>query len=124
MKFRFLLWAMGLLMARASRNNPAFQQQLKDKDLVFQLQTLDGKVARYFIVKDSRISSSGGTHAAPAFAIAFKDAAFGFETLQAKNKQLAFMQGIQDKTIQIKGNPALVIWFQGLMKYLKPKKKG
>jgi hypothetical protein len=34
----------------------------------------------------------------------------------------AFMMGIQDKSIQIKGNPALVIWFQGLTKYLKPKK--
>lgn len=123
MKFRFLLWAMGLLMARASRNTPAFQQQLKDKDLVFQLQTLDGKAARHFIVKDNRVTSRGGMHSTPAFAIAFKDAAFGFETLQAKNKQLAFMQGIQDKSIQIKGNPALVIWFQGLMKYLKPRKK-
>ncbi|KRA07641.1 hypothetical protein ASD70_11905 [Pseudomonas sp. Root569] len=67
----------------------------------FQLQTLDGKVARHFIVK----------------------AAYGFATMQAKNKQLAFMTGIQDKSIQIKGNPALVIWFQGLTKYLKPKKK-
>ncbi|MBV6285564.1 helicase [Pseudomonas aegrilactucae] len=123
MKFRFLLWAMGLLMARASRNTPAFQQQLQDKELVFQLQTLDGKVARHFIVKHQRITSQGGTHAEPAFAIAFKDAAYGFATLQAKNKQLAFMQGIQDKSIQIKGNPALVIWFQGLMKYLKPRKK-
>lgn len=123
MKFRFLLWAMGLLMARASRTNPAFSQQLKDRDLVFQLQTLDGKVARHFIVKDMRVTSKGGAVADPAFAIAFKDAAFGYATLQAKNKQLAFMQGIQDKTIQIKGNPALVIWFQGIMKYLKPKKK-
>ncbi|TLP57362.1 MULTISPECIES: helicase [Pseudomonas] len=123
MKFRFLLWAMGLLMAKASRNNPAFQQQLQDKDLVFQMQTLDGKVARHFIVKDQRISSKGGVHPQPAFAIAFKDAAYGFATLQAPNKQLAFMQGIQEKSIQIKGNPALVIWFQGLMKYLKPKKK-
>ncbi|WP_338522094.1 SCP2 sterol-binding domain-containing protein [Pseudomonas batumici] len=123
MKFRFLLWAMGLLMARASRNNPAFQQQLADKALVFQLQTLDGKVARHFIVKDQRISSQSGTYPEPAFAIAFKDAAYGFATLQAKNKQLAFMTGIQDKSVQIKGNPALVMWFQGLMKYLKPKKK-
>ena len=122
MKFRFLLWAMGLLMANASRKNPAFQQQLNDKNLVFQLQTLDGKVARHFIVKDMRITSKSGTVLDPAFAIAFKDAAFGFQTLQARNKQLAFMQGIQDKTIQIKGNPALVIWFQGLTKYLKPKK--
>jgi len=123
MKFRFLLWAMGMLMARASRTNPAFSQQLKDRDLVFQLQTLDGKVARHFIVKDMRVTSKSGKVADPAFAIAFKDAAYGYETLQARNKQLAFMQGIQDKAIQIKGNPALVIWFQGVMKYLKPKKK-
>ncbi|VVQ30231.1 hypothetical protein PS943_01728 [Pseudomonas fluorescens] len=57
-----------------------------------------------------------------AFAIAFNDAAYGFATMQAKNKQLAFMSGIHDKSIQIKGSPALVIWFQGLTKYLKPRK--
>jgi hypothetical protein len=74
-------------------------------------------------VRDQRVSSQGGTVAEPAFAIAFKDAEYGYATLQAKNKQLAFMQGIQDKHIQIKGNPALVVWFQGAMKYLKPKKR-
>lgn len=123
MKFRFLLWALGLLMARASRNNPAFQQQLVDKDLTFQLQTADGKVARHYIVHGQRIRSVGGAAQAPAFTIAFRDAAYGFATLQASNKQLAFMQGVQNKDIQIKGNPALVIWFQGLTRYLKPKKK-
>ncbi len=122
MKFRFLLWMMGLLMGKASRTNPAFQQQLGDKDLVFQLQTLDGKVARHFVVKDQRITSKSGVVAEPAFAIAFKDAGYAFATMQAKNKQLAFMQGIQDKSIQLKGNPALVMWFQGLMKYLVPRK--
>ena len=108
MKFRFLLWMLGFLLGKASRTNPAFQQQLGDKDLVFQLQTLDGKVARHFRVKDQRISSQSGVHAEPAFAIAFKDAAYGFATMQAKNKQLAFMTGIQDKSIQIKGNPCLL----------------
>ncbi len=123
MKFRFLLWMLGLLMARASRNNPAFQQQLAGKELTFQLQTLDGRVARHFVVSGQRIHSRAGVVAEPAFAIAFKDAAYGFATMQAKNKQLAFMQGIQSKDIQIKGNPGLVIWFQGLTKYLKPRKK-
>ena len=122
MKFRFLLWMLGLLMGKASRTNPVFQQQLGDKELVFQLQTQDGKAARHFCVKDQRITSKSGVYAEPAFAIAFKDAAYGFATMQAKNKQLAFMTGIQDKSIQIKGNPALVIWFQGLTKYLKPRK--
>ncbi|MDB6144339.1 MAG: hypothetical protein JWP80_3383 [Pseudomonas sp.] len=123
MKFRFLLWMLGRLMAKASRSNPAFQDQLKGKELTFQLQTFDGKVARHFIVSGQRITSQPGEIAEPAFAISFKDAAFGFATMRAKNKQLAFMQGIQDKDIQIKGNPGLVIWFQGLTKYLKPRRK-
>lgn len=123
MKFRFLLWMLGRLMAKASRDNPAFQQQLIDRDMQFQLHTLDGKVARHFIVKDQRITSKRGPASQPAFALGFKDAAYGFATMNAKNKQLAFMQGIQNKDIQIQGNPALVIWFQGLTKYLMPKKK-
>ena len=123
MKFRFLLWMLGRLMAKASRENPAFQQQLVDRNMVFQLHTLDGKVARHFIVKDQRITSKRGAATEPAFALGCKDAAYGFATMSAKNKQLAFMQGIQNKDIQIQGNPALVIWFQGLTKYLMPKKK-
>lgn len=123
MKFRFLLWMLGRLMAKASRDNAEFQQQLAGKDLVFQLHTLDGKIARHFIVKGQRVTSKRGTTSAPAFAIGFKDGAYGFATMSAKNKQLAFMQGIQNKDIQIQGNPALVIWFQGLTKHLVPKKK-
>ncbi|MBA4244181.1 MAG: helicase [Pseudomonas sp.] len=124
MKFRFLLWMLGRLMAKASRDNPDFRQQLEGRDMVFQLHTLDGKVARHFIVAGQRVTSKRGAAKEPAFAIAFRDAAYGFETMTAKNKQLAFMQGIQNKDIQIQGNPALVMWFQGLTKYLMPKKKG
>ena len=123
MKFRFLLWMLGRLMAKASRDNPAFRQQLEGRDLVFQLHTLDGKVARHFIVDNQRITSKRGIASEPAFAIGFKDGAYGYATLTAQNKQLAFMQGIQNKDIRIQGNPALVIWFQGLTKYLRPRKR-
>ncbi|QLF93162.1 helicase [Pseudomonas sp. ABC1] len=119
MKFRFLLWALGLLLARASRNNPEMQQELAGKDLSFDLYTLDGKVARHFTVKAQRISSRSGRGDDPAFSLGFRDASYGFATLQAKNKQLAFMQGIQDQHIKVNGNPALVLWFQGLTRYLK-----
>lgn len=123
MKFRFLLWMLGRLMAKASRINAEFQQQLEGKELVFQLHTLDGKVARHYRIKDKRVTSHTGAAREPAFAIGFKDAVYGFATMNAKNKQLAFMQGIQNKEIQIQGNPALVIWFQGLLKHVVPKKK-
>ena len=123
MKFRLLLWMLGRLMAKASRENPAFRKQLEGKDLVFQLHTLDGKVARHYIVQDLKVSARRGAHPQPAFALGFKDGAYGFATMTSKNPQLAFMQGIQNKDIQIQGNPALVMWFQGLTKYLMPKKK-
>ena len=123
MKFRFLLWLLGRLLAGASRSNPEFREQLVDRDLVFQLRTLDGKVARHYIVKDRRIRSAAGSVAHPAFSIAFRDAAYGFAALTASNRQLAFMQGIQNRDIQIQGNPALVFWFQGLAKHLGPQKK-
>lgn len=80
-------------------------------------------MARHFVVKDQRVTSHGGPASDPAFSLGFRDAAYGYATMTAKNKQLAFMQGVQDKHIQIQGNPALVMWFQGLTRYLKPKKK-
>ncbi len=123
MKFRFLLWMMGRMLAKASKTNPAMQKQLEGQDMVFMLHTLDGKVARHFVVKNLRITSHGGSHPQPAFSLGFRDSAYGFATMTAKNKQLAFMQGVQNKDIQIQGNPGLVLWFQGLTKYLAPKKK-
>lgn len=123
MKFRLLLWLLGRLLAGASRRNPEFREQLQDRDLVFQLQTQDGRIARHFIVRGQHIRSAPGTVSQPAFSIAFRDAAYGFATLTADNRQLAFMQGIQNRDIQISGNPALVLWFQGLTQLLAVGKK-
>lgn len=122
MKFRILLWFLARLMAKASRNNPDFRQQLEGKDLTFQLHTFDNKISRCFVIKNQRIESHSGTCPDPVFSIGFKDAAYGYATMTAKKAQLAFMQGIQDKDIRIAGDTSQVIWFQGLIKYLKPKK--
>ncbi|AKX59742.1 helicase [Thiopseudomonas alkaliphila] len=123
MKFRILLWALSRLMKRASRQSPKFQEQIKDKDVVFLLHTLDGKVQRYYHVHNQTVTSSKKSAQAPTFSIGFKDAAFGLATMTAKNKALAFMQGIQDKNIKIEGDTRQVMWFQNLMKYMTPKKK-
>ena len=123
MKFRMLLWLLGRMLGKASKTNPELQKQLQDKELGFSLLMLDGKVARSFHVAGQRISSVSGTIDNPAFTMGFRDAAYAYQVMTAKNKQLAFMQGIQDKNIRIEGNPALVMWFQGLFKYIVPKKK-
>lgn len=122
MKFRFLLWMIARMLIKASKVNPQLQQQLAGKEFSFSLQTMDGKVARSFHVKDERITSHSGATESPVFTMSFRDASFGYSVMTAKNKQLAFMQGIQSKDIKITGDTAQVLWFQGLFKYVMPKK--
>jgi len=122
MKFRMLLWALGLMMKKASKNNPDFQKQLAGKDFAFQIQTQDGKLARHFVVKDERVKSKGGAAKDPAFSISFKDADTGMYIMTAKDKN-AFMKGIQEKDIKIDGDLSLVMWFQSIVKHVKPKGK-
>ncbi|MFQ3170488.1 MAG: hypothetical protein ACI9DG_000503 [Oleispira sp.] len=122
MKFRMLLWALGLMMKKASKNNPEFIKQLVGKDFTFQIQTQDGKQVRHFIVKDERIKSKGGAAKDPAFSISFKDAETGMFIMTAKDKN-AFMKGIQEKDIKIDGDLSLVMWFQSIVKHVKPKSK-
>ncbi len=109
-------------MKRAGNKNPAFRKKLEGQTLTFQISSQDGAV-RHYNVKDMRVTSHSGKATNPSFEIAFKDSATGFQTLTAKNAQLAFMKGIQDKDIIITGDFSKVMWFQGLMKYLMPKKK-
>lgn len=121
-KFRLLLWALGLLMKKGAKNNPDFQKQLDGKDFAFQLQTVDGSIARHYVIRNNKVKTKGKAHKSPAFTISFKDAETGLRIMTAKDKN-AFMKGIQDKDIVIAGDFSLVMWFQGISKYLKPKKK-
>ncbi|WP_419812013.1 helicase [Bacterioplanoides sp.] len=121
-KFRLLLWALGLMMKKSAKNNPDFREQLQGKDLVFQLQTADGAIVRHYVVKDQQVKSKGKAHADPAFSISFKDAQTGLAVLTSKDKN-AFMKGIQNKEITLSGDFKAVMWFQGLAKLMKAKKK-
>jgi hypothetical protein len=122
MKFRMLLWALGLMMKKASKNNPDFIKQLVGKDFSFQIQTQDGQIVRHFVVKDERIKSKSGSATDPAFSISFKDAETGLYIMTAKDKN-AFMKGNQEKDIKIAGDLSLVMWLQSIVKHIKPKSK-
>ncbi len=121
LKFKLLLWALARILKKAAKKNPACIEYIAGKDIVFQIQTLSGS-GRNFTVKDGKVKSSAGLTKEPTFTLTFKDAATGMSILTAKDKN-AFMSGIQSKDLVIGGNFAEVMWFQGLTKFLKPKKK-
>ncbi|MCX4026543.1 helicase [Endozoicomonas sp. SM1973] len=123
MKFRFLLWMMGFLMARASKKEQKMREKIADKQLSFQIKTRDGHVARHFIVSNGLIKSHAGECETPAFTLEFADPNTGFTTFTAANAQEAFMKAIQKQTLRITGDTKEVMWFQGLTKYWMPKGK-
>jgi hypothetical protein len=127
MRFQIVLWILGFMIERASKNSPGFKRKLKDQELTLEI-GCEGGYARHFIIQDQKVMSYPGKASAPVFlsrahepnlAITFDSAATGYRALTAKDKQLAMISGIQDKRITIEGNPLFLMWFQSLVKYLK-----
>ena len=124
MKFWFLLWVLGLRMWWLARNVEDFQRKLEGQDIVLQFQTHDGKIARHYIIKDERVHPVRGQHDKPSLTLSFRDANFAYETIMKAGKDpMVFMKGMQTQDIKALGDVGLMMWFMGLVKFLKPKKK-
>jgi hypothetical protein len=126
MRFRIVLWVLGFMLERASKNNPRFRRKLEGQDLTLEIGCKDG-YARHFVIQDQKVMSYPGRASAPVFlsraheptiAIVFDCAETGFEALAGKDKQLAMISGLQEKRITIEGNPLFLLWFQSLAKLL------
>ena len=118
MKFKMLLWILGYMMKRASRKKIAFQKLLKDQNLTFQLSSEDG-IARHYVVKNDKVYPKAGAAAEPTFSLSFTSAKKGFEILTARNAQVAFMKGVQDKSIIATGDLSKIMWFQSMASAMK-----
>lgn len=122
LRFKLLLWALTKLLQRAVKNNPACAKYIKDKELIFQIQTTGG-IGRYFTISNNRITSTPGLSSNPKFTMTFNNAAKGFAILSAKDSKEAFLAGLQSGDLTIRGDFVEVMWFQGLTEYLQPAKK-
>jgi hypothetical protein len=120
LKFKFLLWALTMLLQRAIQKNPACAQYVRGKNLVFQMQTRSG-AGRHFHIQDGKVRSAAGLTPKPQFTMTFSDAAKGFAILSAKDGKDAFLNALHDQDLVITGDFVEVMWFQGLTDYLAPK---
>ena len=124
MRFWILLLILGWRMRWLARHNEKFREKLANKDIILQLRTASGKVARYYVVRNDTVSPHGGLHSQPTIALTFRDARYAYDTIMKAGKdQMVFMKGMGSKDIVVNGDPAEMIWFMSLMKFLPPKKK-
>ncbi len=118
MFFRLLLYAVGLLLAIASRTNKHVQAQLA-RDLSIVIASEDG-VTRSYIVRQRRVSSRSGVASAADCVATFPTAAIGARIFLANDaiKQLTHL--IAARKVIVSGNPALILWFYEMTMALLP----
>ncbi|MEX5754017.1 helicase [Acinetobacter baumannii] len=122
MKFKLLLWMLSKLMQRAVKKNPKCAAYVKDKNVIFQIQTASGE-GRYFEVKNGKINSYSGLIKSPSFTFTFKTGSKGFAVLSAKDSVNTFLTALKTQDLVITGNFVDVMWFQSLLDFIQPHSK-
>ena len=118
MKFRMLLWYMARRMELLSRTHPGFIAKLHGRDFVIQIATDEG-AQRFFQVRHNRVISRTIPHPAPDLKLSFVDNDVAFRLLTQANAK-AFMAAMQKQEVSVTGDYALLMWFMGIGKYLRP----
>ena len=121
MSFRFVLWAMGVLLAVASRTNQRLRSQLA-RDMTVVIGTKDG-VARSFIIKNRQISSHPGSALNRQCAIIFNTASQGARIFVAVDAIGQIVDGLASGDIEVQGQAAVVLWFYELTIAFMPGRK-
>ncbi len=121
MTFRFVLWAMGVLLAVASRTNQRLRSQLA-RDMTVVIGTKDG-VARSFVIKNRRISSHAGSASNRECTVTFKTASQGTRIFVADDAIGQIVDGLASGDIEVQGQAAVVLWFYELTIAFMPGRK-
>lgn len=123
MRFRLILILLGWRLAWLAGRNNGFRQQLMQRDTVMQWRTFNGGAARWYHFQPDRVTSRTGLHPKPSVTLNFKSSGYAFRTLKTAGKnQMAFMEGMQAGDIKVAGDPAHLMWFMTLMKFIIPKR--
>lgn len=118
MIFRTVLWAIGLLLAVASRTNKRVQGQLA-RDFTFVAESKDG-VARSYVMRNRRVSSHPGADPSARCTVRFRTGWIGTSILLGPYTVGRIVEGLGTGDVEIDGEAAYVLWFYELVVGLGP----
>ncbi len=124
MLFRIILWIISIRVRWLSRRNKAFRYAIKDKQIVLQFTSLDGKAKRFFEFNNGAFSSKSKYHKKHSLAktkgilgeriaiLAFESAASAVKILiEGMKDEEALLRAIQQQKLIIEGDFTLFMWF-------------
>ena len=115
MKLALILYAISWLLRYAARREPAFRARLGEKDITAQLRTKDGRIGRWFSLRDGRVASARGLHDDPDITLSFETAALGARLLTPPIDWLDQINAQKNFEFTVQGPDALVVWWAQTM---------
>lgn len=109
-------------MELLARTNPEFIAKLHGRDFVIQIST-DEKTHRFFRIHHNRVFSRNTVHESPNLTLHFSSNETALRLLSSGNAD-KFMAAVQTQDVRIIGDYALLMWFMGIGKYLRPESQG
>lgn len=111
MMLRTILLALGPMLNRAARAQPAFFDALSRHNLVAQIQLKDGSIARHFVINRGRVRSIAGQHPRPDVVMLFKDVRTALIMMKPDPDMGEVVHAAKNFKVQVIGRDALCMWW-------------
>ena len=111
MKFKLILFGMGLLFRFARWRSAAFRERLAQRDLTVVLRTADGSIGRTYVFAGGGVTSRAGIDPNADLALIFKTAEIGARLLMPPIDQLEQIEAMKNFLFHPEGHDEDAVWF-------------
>lgn len=113
-----LVMGLALRMKQLARTHAQFIELIYDRQFCLQIGN-DAGLSRQILVDHGRIRSVAGRAQRPDFILQFATSELGVKTL-LQGDPAAFMTGMQNGSIKMEGDFALLVWFNQVAELIPP----
>jgi molybdopterin guanine dinucleotide-containing S/N-oxide reductase-like protein len=109
--FAGVLFGLKMALAFTAAKDASFKKRLGEKNLTVQIRLRDRSRGRYYTLKDGKLLSRGGLHAAPDVTIVFGNAEVALDMLVPPRDQLATINAMKNFRLGMEGPEELTWWW-------------
>ena len=111
MKFKLILFGLGLLFRYACWRSASFRRHLANRDLTVVLRTADGHTGRTYLFAGNRVVSKAGIERKADLSLVFKTAEIGARLLMPPINQLEQIEAMKNFLFHPEGPDEAAVWF-------------
>ncbi len=106
-------------MKAESRTNQCFRGRIQGKELIVQIKTREGRVARYFEFRSGHIHSVVGLHESPTLVLNFLNTQYAYDILKnSRHDSARLIRHLNKKHLIADGDVAVMTWFIDIAQHI------